>query len=241
MRIFVLLQARMGSSRLPNKIMLPLCDKMVIEHDIERICRSKKINDLIICTTTEERDKCIVELCEKKGIKYFCGSELNVLDRYYKACLLYKPDIIMRITSDCPMIDHEIIDNMIDNYLLIMDKSPYYCPEYADPSRSHNFPDGFNPEIFTFDILKEAWENATDNYDKEHVGPYMKRKYCKFFYKFVLRREYKNLDFTTLHLSLDTYDDYKLLTEIFENVYLKNKYFSIDDVLEYLDIKKDEK
>lgn len=232
MKIFVFLQARTGSSRLPQKILLPLADKLVLEHDIERIQMSKKINDLIICTTTEQKDDSIIKICKKHNIKYYRGSETNVLDRYYNASLLYKPDIIMRITSDCPLIDPEIIDDMIDNYLI--NDSKYYCPKYADPNKSHNFPDGFNPEIFTFDILKEAWENATLDYEKEHVGPYMKKKYCTKFYNTKLKKEYTNLDLTRLHLSLDTQKDYDLLCNIFENVYKKNNKFTIDDVLEYL-------
>jgi spore coat polysaccharide biosynthesis protein SpsF len=234
MRICVLLQARMGSSRLPGKIMLPLADKLVLEHDIERIKKAKLIDELIVCTTTEEKDNCIAELCEKHNIRYYRGSQNNVLDRYYQASLIYKPDIIVRITSDCPMIDPNIIDDMISNYLEIMQKSKYYCPKYADPNRSHNFPDGFNPEIFTFEILEEAWNNATLDSDKEHVGPYMRRKYCQNEYDVKLNKTYENLDLKTLHLSLDTPKDYKLLSNIFDNVYTKNNDFTIYDILDYL-------
>jgi spore coat polysaccharide biosynthesis protein SpsF len=234
MRIYVLVQARMGSSRLPKKIMLPLEDKLVLQHDIERIKKSKLINDVIICTTTEEKDDCIEEFCKKHYIKYYRGSENNVLDRYYQAALLYKPDIIVRITSDCPMVDPNIIDDMIENYLKIKDESKYYGVKYANPNKSHNFPDGFNPEIFSFEILEDAWKNATLDSDKEHVGPYMRRKYGNLEYEVKLEKKYENLDLETLHLSLDTQKDYNLLSNIFANVYAKKNDFTIYDILEYL-------
>jgi spore coat polysaccharide biosynthesis protein SpsF len=234
MNICVLLQARMGSSRLPGKIMLPLANKLVLEHDIERIKKSKLINDVIVCTTSEEKDNCIAELCEKQNIKYFRGSQNNVLDRYYQASLIYKPDIIVRITSDCPMIDPNIIDSMIEEYLKIKKESKYYGVKYANPNKSHNFPDGFNPEIFSFDILEEAWKNAELESDKEHVGPYMRRNYGNLEYEVKLNKKYENLNLETLHLSLDTPKDYQLLKNIFHNVYTKNNNFTIYDVLEYL-------
>ena len=240
MKINVLLQARMGSSRLPGKVLLKLANKTVLEHDIERIKKSKVINDIIVCTTTNSIDEPIVDICNKIKVKYYRGDEHNVLDRYYKASILYKSNIIVRITSDCPLIDPEVLDNMIYNYLSIRDESKYYCPKFADPTRGQNFPDGFNPEIFSFEILEEAWKNAISEHDKEHVGSYMKRKYGKLFYEVKLKKEYKNLDLTKMHLSLDTKEDYDLLSDIFNNVYIKNKDFKIDDVLEYLD-KKNEK
>lgn len=234
MKILVFLQARMGSSRLPGKIMLPLENKNVIEHDIDRIKRSKLINDIIVCTTVENKDDCIENYCKNNNISYYRGSENNVLDRYYQCSLIHKPDIIVRITSDCPMIDPEIIDKMISEYLLKKEESPYFCVKYADPSKGHNFPDGFNPEIFNFEILQEAWLNATLDSDKEHVGPYMRRKYGKCEFKVVLSKNYENLDFKNLHLSLDTKTDYELLKNIFNNVYKNKNNFTIEDVLEYL-------
>jgi spore coat polysaccharide biosynthesis protein SpsF len=234
MKILVFLQARMGSSRLPGKIMLPLENKTVIEHDIERIKRSKLINNIIVCTTVENKDNCIEDYCIKNNITYYRGSENNVLDRYYKCALIHKPDIIVRITSDCPMIDPEIIDKMISDFLLKKKESPYFCVKYADPKKGHNFPDGFNPEIFTFDILEEAWVNATLDSDKEHVGPYMRRKYGKHEFEVILSKKYENLDFKILHLSLDTKKDYELLKNIFNNVYKNKNNFTIEDVLEYL-------
>lgn len=234
MKILVFLQARMGSSRLPGKIMLPLEDKIVLQHDIDRIKKSKLINNIVICTTICDKDNCIVDYCRSNNFDFFRGSENNVLDRYYQCALIYKPDIIVRITSDCPMIDPNIIDNMINQYLEIKNISPYFGVKYADPTKGHNFPDGFNPEIFNFDILEEAWKNATLETDKEHVGPYMRRKYGKCEFEVKLNKSYENLDLKTLHLSLDTPKDYELLKNIFNNVYKNNNNFTIYDVLEYL-------
>lgn len=234
MKILVFLQARMGSSRLPGKIMLQLEDKMVIEHDIERIKKSKLISNIVVCTTEENKDNCIEDFCKENNILYYRGDENNVLDRYYKCALIYKPDIIVRITSDCPMIDPKIIDQMISEYLLKKELSPYFGVKYADSTKGHNFPDGFNPEIFNFTILEEAWINATLDLDKEHVGPYMRRKYGKYEFEVKLSKTYENLDLKNLHLSLDTKKDYELLKNIFNNVYKFNNNFTMEDILDYL-------
>ena len=147
MRIHVFLQARIGSTRLPNKIMLPLEDKLVLEHDIERIRRSRKITNLVVCTTTGEKENAITRLCNKLGVDYYRGDEHDVLDRYYQAAVHYKPDIIVRITSDCPMSDPNIIDDMINNYLQIKEEQA----REKDPTfRNNSFLDVNDRPRFVF-------------------------------------------------------------------------------------------
>ena len=229
LNIHIIVQARVGSTRLPNKVMKKLEDKIVLQHVIDRLKLSKYASDVIICTTQKKEDNVISDFCLINKIKLYRGSELNVLERYYDTAKYYNTDIIVRVTSDCPLIDVSYIDMMID-YFLKSDLN-YLGPKYFG---KHKFPDGFNGEVFWFDILEEAYLNAKDN-QKEHVTTYIINKYSRedFVYP-ILYKKYRNLNFSNLHLSLDTEFDYKMMQDIFRNVYLKKNNFTLEDVLKYL-------
>lgn len=231
MKIVLFIQARCGSSRLPNKVLLKIQGKTVLEHTVLRAKKSKLLNDVIICTTSNSEDNELIEICKEKKIKYFRGSENNVLDRFYQASELINPDIILRCTCDCPMLDPNIIDDMINQYKNI--NQNYYFMNYKYQG-NEGFPDGFDAEIFTKKILDEAWNNVTSKSDKEHVTPYMRRNYGKEKYSVILSKSYEGLDLNKLHLSLDTKEDYEVIKNIFNNLYPHNPDFSIYDVLEYL-------
>ena len=229
LNIHIIVQARTGSSRLPNKVMKYLEDKIVLQHVYDRLKESKYAQKVIITTTTNVSDTIIVDYCVNNNIEVFCGSELNVLNRYYETAKYYKSDIIVRVTSDCPLIDVKFIDMMIDYYL--KSDLKYLGPKYFG---NHKFPDGFNGEIFNFDVLEEANNNANIN-QKEHVTTYIIDKYKKEEFTYpILYQKYKNIDFTDLHLSLDTPEDYNLLKKIFKNVYLKKNNFHLEDILKFL-------
>ena len=229
LNIHIIVQARVGSTRLPNKVMKKLEDKIVLQHVIDRLKLSKYANEIIICTTQKREDDVISDFCLINKIKLYRGSELNVLERYYDTAKHYNTDIIVRVTSDCPLIDVSYIDMMIDHFL--KSNLNYLGPKYFG---NHKFPDGFNGEVFWFDILEEAYLNAKDD-QKEHVTTYIINKYKKedFIYP-ILYKRYKNLNFSNLHLSLDTELDYKIIQDIFKNVYLKKNNFTLEDVLKYL-------
>ena len=229
LNIHIIVQARTGSSRLPNKVMKYLEDKIVLQHVYDRLKESKYAQKVIITTTTNVSDTIIVDYCINNNIEVFRGSELNVLNRYYETAKYYKSDIIVRVTSDCPLIDVKFIDMMIDYYL--KSDLKYLGPKYFG---NHKFPDGFNGEIFNFDVLEEANNNANIN-QKEHVTTYIIDKYKKEEFTYpILYQKYKNIDFTDLHLSLDTPEDYNLLKKIFKNVYLKKNNFHLEDILKFL-------
>ena len=127
------------------------------------------------------------ELCDKNNVKCFRGSESNVLDRYYQAALLTDSDVIIRCTGDCPLIDPNIIDTIIQNFKTMNEK--IYSVYYYDSN--YGFPDGFDVEMFTFDALKEAKENARLDEEIEHVSPYIHKKYGNKTYKIQLAKEYQ--------------------------------------------------
>lgn len=231
--IDIIVQARMGSSRLPGKVMKFLEDKIVLDHVIERLKRSKYIRNVIICTSIKIEDDLIYDHCLQNNIKCFRGSELNVLERYYETATFYKSEYIVRVTSDCPLVDAKFIDLMIEKYFEL--NLQYLGPKFYG---NRKFPDGFNGEIFNYKILKEAYENADEN-EKEHVTTYIIKKYRSIDFDYPIDYlKYKNINLSDLHLSLDTSEDYKLLKDIFHNIYLEKKDFELEDVLDYLENNK---
>ena len=230
--IDIIVQARTGSTRLPRKVMKFLEDKIVLEHVIERLQKSKYARQVIICTSNKDEDNIIFEFFKKKNIKCFRGSELNVLERYYETATFFKSEHVVRVTSDCPLIDSKYIDQLIEKYFEL--NLTYLGPKYYG---NHKFPDGFNGEIFNYQVLKEAYENASEK-EKEHVTTYIIKKYKTIEFDYPVNYAgYKSIDFSNLHLSLDTQEDYELLKNILKKVYLKNKNFQLEDVLNYLKYK----
>lgn len=227
--IHIIVQARTGSTRLPNKVMKLLEDKIVLDHVIDRLSLSKYASKVIIATTNKLNDNIIVNHCINRKTEVYRGSEKDVLKRYYDCATYYHSNIIVRVTSDCPLIDVSCIDLMIEHF--INQQLNYLGPKYFG---NHNFPDGFNGEVFSYNVLKEAHEYALEN-EKEHVTTYIQKKYKtqEFLYP-IDYKKYTNLQFDQLHLSLDTQDDYELLKNIFHEVYRKKKNFNLNDILLFL-------
>lgn len=218
MRIVAIIQARVGSSRLPGKVLLPLEDKTVLEHVIERTAKAELVDEVIVATTMKKEDLPIVRLVSEKGFRVFTGSERNVLDRYYQCAKLAQADHIVRITSDCPLVDPKIIDLVVEKHL----KSG------ADVTYNDRYPDGFDVGVFTYDILKKAWKEARLLSEREHVSPYM-FKVAKKVEKVVCPE-----DLYHIRLTLDRPEDYEVLKRVFEGVYVRNRNFTFEDVMEFL-------
>jgi len=218
-----IIQARMGSSRLPGKVLLKVMDKTILEYVVERVRKARNVGDLIIATTTKKDDLKIVNLAKKLGIKVFCGSEADVLERYYQAATLFKAKHIIRITSDCPLIDPGIIDNVIDSYF---ESEADYCTN----SLSQTFPDGVDVELFSYGALKDAWENAKLLSEREHVTPYIKNNPDKF--KIVSLKNSINLQ--DKRWTLDREEDFIFIRCILNKLYPKNPDFGMNDIIEFL-------
>jgi len=231
----LIIQARNNSSRLPYKVTKKIYDKTTLEYLIERVKKCKNLDDIIICTTIHIIDNTICDICEKLNIKYYRGSEENVLNRYYESALITDASVIVRVTGDCILIDPQIIDNIIlefkNNVCDFMDT--FY--HGSGKGCCAGFPDGSNPEIFTFKSLQEANLNATTEEEKEHVSGYIiKNMNCKKYNIPININNYSNINFETLHLSLDTQDDFILIEKILKNFYVDNSNFTIYDVLKFL-------
>lgn len=223
MEIISIIQARCGSTRLPNKVLLDLEGKTVLEHVINRVKGSRLISDVFVATTIKKIDLIIVKLCAELGVNVYCGSEDDVLDRYYQISKLVKPKHIVRITADCPVIDPKIIDQVID--LHIKENADYTTNTFGE-----TFPDGEDVEVFSFESLKEASEKAKLSSEREHVAPYIRNNPGKF--KHASLNYQDNL--SNKRWTLDNQEDYEFLKIIFKNIYQQNPLFSMDDILEFL-------
>ncbi|MEZ7955712.1 MAG: glycosyltransferase family protein [Rubritalea sp.] len=204
--VTAIMQARMGSSRLPGKVLKTVSGKTFLEHSFERLLQSKSIDHCIIATTTEPADDAIVELATHRKWNCYRGSETNVLDRYYQTALKYPSDIIVRVTSDCPLLDPEIIDLAVNT---LIDNINY--TDYASntlPPRT--YPRGLDVEAFTFKSLKQAWQKATDLPHLEHVTPYINSQ-PEIFNSISIQH---SSDQSRHRWTLDTSEDHELLSKI---------------------------
>ncbi len=202
----LIIQARMGSSRLPGKILLPVRSNPIFQYQIDRLHDVEC--PIIIATTTEPADTAIVDFAIGNKLNFFRGSESNVLERYYLCARQYKLDVVIRLTSDCPLIDSVLVNESLNAYLEENDDHLY-----LSNSLSRTYPRGFDFEIFSFALLEEAYKNATDNWDKEHVTPYIgKNKSGKVRIKQVVNDENNS----RFRLTLDTQEDFDLLRLMIE-------------------------
>lgn len=204
---YIIIQARMTSTRLPKKVLLPLCDKTVLEIMINRLKDFK--DNIIIATTNDGSQKPIVDLCEKLNLKYYEGDTNNVLSRYYEAALKYglkDEDIIVRCTSDCPLIDYEVTKNTIEFF-------KEQNVDYVSSGSHCGFPRGMDTEVFRFKLLRSAFINAKTDYEKEHVTPYIHTsKKDELNIKYYENKE----DDSRYRLTLDEEDDYKTIVEVYK-------------------------
>ena len=227
MRIVCIIQARISSIRLPGKILLPGYEKPLLFHLLERLKKSKLINKIVIATSTNQQDDLIFNLCTSKKIEVFRGSENDLLSRYYKCAKKYKAKNIVRLTSDCPLMDPKIVDLMINKYFSL--KNVDYLSNIHPPS----YPDGFDIEIFTFKALYKAYRNAKKKYEREHVTPYIWDNFEKF--KIENFSEFKNDElYKKYRLTLDYKEDFHVIWNIYKSLYPKKKYFNLKDIISYL-------
>ena len=164
-KILCIVQARMGSKRLPGKVLMKINKRFnFLEFLINRLKKSKRISQIVVACSKNKKDRKIINLCNKLNISSFQGSEYNVLDRFYKTAKKFKADIIVRITSDCPFTDPKLIDAFLKIYL----KSKF---DYYSNIHPRSFPDGLDIEIFDFKTLEISKKKCHSSYDLEHVTP----------------------------------------------------------------------
>lgn len=220
--IAIITQARMTSTRLPGKILQEVNHKPLLDYHIERL--QKTGFDVIIATTTNETDDIVCDYAAKNQLKFYRGSEENVLSRYYEAAKKFDVDIIVRVTSDCPLIDPHLIRNAVEKYVQLNNPNLY-----LSNGIERTFARGFDFEIFDFNLLKEAHKNASNPEDLEHVTPYIwKNKSGKIEFYHVKQQDNNS----NLRITVDTQDDFDLVKKLVEE-YSANElpYTEIEKIL----------
>jgi spore coat polysaccharide biosynthesis protein SpsF len=159
----------MGSTRLPGKALASIGARPMLDWVARRVSRASLVDSIVVATTTDARDDSIVRFCDESGYTSFRGSEQDVLDRYWNAALASKADVIVRITSDCPLIDSEVIDLVIDRFLASGEEIDYA----ANTLEPRTYPRGLDVEVFSRAALERAWLEDTRPESREHVTPYI--------------------------------------------------------------------
>lgn len=232
MNVVVVIQARMGSTRLPGKVLLEINGISILEHIIRRVEQCKTINKIIVATSENEKDDIIKSKCSQLNVTCIRGSENNVLKRYIKALNKTDADAIIRLTADCPLIDYRIIDNMVKVFIDNYDKCDYMSNFDIN---ENTFPRGMDVEIISRKALIKTYKEASKEYELEHVTPYIYTNPDKFN---LLGYSYKSNE-SRYRLTLDTKDDFVLINEIYTRLSNKNKYFSLEDIIELIENEKE--
>lgn len=223
MKTAAIIQARMGSTRLPGKILKDLMGKTVLQHVIERVRQAVAIDEVIIATTTLSPDDAVAKEAVKCGAACFRGSEADVLSRYYFAAKENKSDIVVRITSDCPLID-PVVTNEIVTFFKSEKIYDIVTNAGSDLSK-RTYPRGLDTEVFSFAVLEQAFRQADKQYQREHVTPYIyETSLRQYFYR-------NEADYSRHRWTLDTEEDFALLQAIYSRLYHGKHDFFLQDIL----------
>jgi spore coat polysaccharide biosynthesis protein SpsF len=222
-KVVAIIQARMGSTRLPGKVLKDLEGGTVLTRVVQRVRRARLIDEVLIATTNQAADDAIVEECERYSVAVFRGDEDNVLDRYYRAALGCNAGIVVRITSDCPLIDSEITDKTIAAFLDAR-------PDYASNALIRTYPRGLDTEVMTVEALERAWRGAREPCQRAHVTPYIYQNPDAFTVLPVTG----DADYSGHRWTLDTPEDLAFIRAIYARV--EDRYnFGWRDVLRILE------
>ncbi|ETA67459.1 spore coat polysaccharide biosynthesis protein F, CMP-KDO synthetase [Methanolobus tindarius DSM 2278] len=222
MNVVGIIQARTGSTRLPGKVVKRIGNQTILEILLSRLKNATVLDEIVVATTTRKEDDIIEELALKNGVHVFRGSESNVLDRYCKAAEKYNADIVVRITSDNPLVSLELISQQVD----------YLIRENCDYIGSKGVILGTGIETFRFTSLKEAWNNASNEYELEHVTPYLYEHDKRIKIEYI--SPLKILERNDMRLTIDTQEDFDLYLQL-EKAFGDLTTTSLNAIIEYLD------
>ncbi len=223
-RTVAIVQARLGSQRLPAKVLMPVLGKPILWHLVDRLRHAKAVDEIVIATTVEARDEAIATFSADHDIHCFRGDEQDVLDRYYQAATTYHAATVVRITADCPLIDPVVVDGVID---LRFRSGVDYASNVAPPT----FPDGLDVEVMTMRALEKAWREADIPYQREHVTSYI-TEHPELFTTSNLSND---RDLSPWRLTVDEKEDMEVVSAVFEGLYSKERVFSLDEIVSFIE------
>lgn len=226
-KVGIISQARMTSTRLPGKVLKKINNKPLLWYHINRLQKSGL--PIFVATTTNREDDPIVEFCLQNNLNFFRGDEANVLERFYLCAKEYDLDVIVRVTSDCPLIDGALIEEGVDRYT-----SRKNLDLYLSNSLSETYPRGLDFEIFSFKLLEEALKNATYSWQKEHVTPYFYNEHkAHISNEFIANKEKKN----QYRITVDTTEDFQLIERLIKEFNAHKKSYS--EIIQIMDVNSD--
>ncbi|MBK9256040.1 MAG: glycosyltransferase family protein [Saprospiraceae bacterium] len=230
-KVLTVVQARCGSMRFPGKILMPVLGESLLFRMMERLSFSELKGEIVIATTDQPQDDLIQKLCDRNNWNCFRGNETDLLDRHYQAAKNYGADIVLKIPSDCPLIDYRIIDQVITVYL----NGNF---DYVSNLHPASFPDGNDVEVMSFETLERAWLCADKDFEKEHTTPYVWERPDQFRIGNYVWERGKDLSMSH-RFTIDYPEDYEFIKAVFEVLYPANPSFSLTDILHLLDLRPD--
>ena len=225
--ISAIIQARMGSTRLPGKVLKNINGMSLLEYQIERITKSKHVKNIIVATSTNKKDDEIEKICIKKNVDFYRGSENDVLSRFYECSKIYNVKTIVRLTADCPLIDPIVIDKVIDTFI---ENNTDYSSNTVPPDTSF-WPDGSDVEVFSFGALERAFKKATKPEDREHV--------TFFFWKnklngFKINQLKNNEDWSNYRYTVDYPNDFDVFKMLDKEITKKKIFGHVNEIVDIL-------
>ena len=224
--IIAIVQARMGSTRLPGKVLMEVNDRPLLAYQLDRISKSKRIDKVVVATSTLEKDGVIESFCNDYGVDCYRGSEDDVLSRYYECCKQYNPDTVVRMTADCPLIDPEIIDKVVQKF---KDDNVDYCANTVPPEKS-KFPDGSDIEVFSMKALEMANTEVQDEHRREHVT-------FQFWQdlNYTSSQYIQNKDWSNYRITVDYPEDFEVVRCILNVLNKKRTFGNLGEIISIID------
>jgi spore coat polysaccharide biosynthesis protein SpsF len=232
-KTLVVVQARMGSTRLPGKVLRSLGGRPVLERMLERLAWGKASYELVVATTTEQADDPIVELCAALGIDHYRGHRDDLLDRHYCAALERRAEVVVKIPSDCPLIDPAIVDRVLAHF-----SSAHGAFDYVSNLHPATYPDGNDVEVMTMAALETAWREARWPWEREHTTPFLWERPQRFRIGNVAWETGRDLSMSH-RMTLDYEEDHQLLEKVFSELSAEGRFFPLGDVVRLLDQRPD--
>lgn len=224
MRVTVIVQARMGSSRFPGKVLAEIAGRPMLQHVVERAARIHAANEVVLATSDDPGNRPLLDLAARLGVPAYAGSESDVLDRYYQAAKRCGSDVIVRITADCPLLDPEVSSDVVRTFA----GGEF---DYVTNCLPPTYPDGLDTEVFSFAALERAWREASLESEREHVTPYIWKNPGKFR----IRNVRGSRDLSHLRWTVDHADDLAFVRSIYARLEGRETTFGMDDVLRLLE------
>jgi spore coat polysaccharide biosynthesis protein SpsF len=225
-----IIQARMGSTRLPGKVLLPLAGRPMLWQIVRRLQWAESPCHIVVATSDLAQDEPIRAMCEGHGIDCFAGSEHDVLDRFYRAAVRSQGDPLIRITADCPFVDPQLVDRLVSFYVAgAFTHAAVATGAGALYLEGGRFPDGLDAECFSFSALETAWREAADPVEREHVTPYIWRNKERFRCGLMT----SDVDCSEMRWTVDNQEDFDVAADVYRTLYAEDRPFLMPDILAY--------